>query len=479
MFKYLSILFIALCIQTQIFAHSGRAKYHVVIDTDGAIDDLRAITMLLASNDVQVLAITCSQGTLAPSSCYYKVNSLITDLYHEGIPIGLGSEMDYPLPEWNSFSEKIYWGSSMPVSKLQPKAIDVIHKAIKDYPNKITFIALGSLNTYAGLFRKYPEYAERAEQIIWYNESNIKERFNYLIDTVSYHYIKESDVSLNIVSNNRTDLRCNDEYLKYIKNTNSTYAQQIYKVLSQPLFAERMKQEQWILWDDLLPLYLNASILFSTERKGNISRTVPEASIPADFIYENISGLLASANITNNQVFISFPTDSSLYKNNYKEMLPSTLKKYGEIEWKAITMTNEIHGHTGIYSIIGAKMGIRACEYFNTGLNNLKVTSFVGSTPPYSCLNDGLQISTGATIGQGLITISDTVLQIPTVLFEFNHRKIKISIQAEMARKMQADIEYGVKKYGMSDAYWNYIENLAIHYWADFDRHIIFEIEKL
>ena len=47
-------------------------------------------------------------------------------------------------------------------------------------------------------------------------------------------------------------------------------------------------------------------------------------------------------------------------------------------------MTNEIHGHTGIYSIIGAKMGIRAMEYFNVGVNNLMITSFAGSEPPLS-----------------------------------------------------------------------------------------------
>jgi inosine-uridine nucleoside N-ribohydrolase len=32
----------------------------VIIDTDGGIDDIRAITMLLASPDVRVLAITVS-----------------------------------------------------------------------------------------------------------------------------------------------------------------------------------------------------------------------------------------------------------------------------------------------------------------------------------------------------------------------------------------------------------------------------------
>jgi len=84
-------------------------------------------------------------------------------------------------------------------------------------------------------------------------------------------------------------------------------------------------------------------------------------------------------------------------------MLNKTIGKFGLVEWKAISMTNEIHGHTGIYSIIGAKMGIRAMEYFNVGVNNLEeVTTFAGNNSPLSCFNDGVQISTGATIGQVL-----------------------------------------------------------------------------
>ena len=192
-----------------------------------------------------------------------------------------------------------------------------------------------------------------------------------------------------------------------------------------------------------------------------------------------VSNLLKSGMETNNRVFVSFPTDSTLYKKEYANILNSTLEKYGENEWKAVAMTNEIHGHTGIYSIIGAKMGIRALEYFNVGVNNLKVTSFAGNEPPLSCLNDGIQISTGATIGQGLIVIADSVNPIPTIYFEFNNRKIKISLKPTIESQMKNDISQGIKNFGMGDAYWIYIEKLALNYWADFNRHEIFDIVEI
>ncbi len=203
-------------------------------------------------------------------------------------------------------------------------------------------------------------------------------------------------------------------------------------------------------------------------------------SIPDTYVYETIAQLLESANDANNRVFINFPVDPALYKPEYATMLNSTIENFGSVEWKAIAMTNEIHGHTGIYSIIGAKMGIRAMEYFNVGVNNLLVTSFAGSEPPLSCFNDGVQISSGATIGQGLITVSDSISPIPSAIFEFNNQKVNISLNREIAWQMENDIRFGVQEYGLlSDAYWLYVEKLAIAYWRDFDRHEIFIIKEL
>ncbi|MFH2144184.1 MAG: FmdE family protein [Bacteroidota bacterium] len=473
-------LFFIVYIYNDAIAHSGNPKYHVIIDTDGAVDDFRAICMFLASNDICVLAITCSQGTLEPNSNYYKVNSLLTTLYHGGISVGIGDKINYSLPEWNSFAQKINWGNEIDTNFQNCENSSVlINRTIKDHPDKITLIALGSLKTYSDWLKNYPENLEKIERIIWFNNTEIEKGFNYLIDTASFNFIKKTNISLCIVSNNSNDLICNAEYLSYLKKANSIYAQQIYKVHNQPPVSEKMKQNHLQFWDDLLPLYLTVNILFKTEKKDNINYVSIDKSIPAGFIYETIASILLSGISTNNRVFLSFPVDTILYKKEYAEMLKSTIEKYGEIEWKAITLTNEIHGHTGIYSIIGAKMGIRACEHFNVGVNNLKVITFAGYNPPLSCFNDGIQISTGATIGQGLITVSDSVIQIPTVIFEFNRQKIKISLKNEISKQMQADIKLGIKKYGMTDEYWIYIEKLAMKYWADFDRHEIFILEKI
>jgi pyrimidine-specific ribonucleoside hydrolase len=459
--------------------HSGNPKYHVIIDTDGALDDMRAISMLLSDNDIRVLAICSSQGTLVPDSVFVKVHSLLATFHHEGIPVGISDKVNAALPPWSDFASGLAWGNPISPSQLDFHApsIEVLNDATQNYPSKVILIALGSLKTYADWIRVNPGIADKIERIVWYNPHDIKEGFNYMISPESYEYIRQTGISLEIVHDSQDDLPVNQDYLDHIHNDRSMYASQIEYVHLLPPVMERINQHHLHLWDDLIPLYLTVSIIFEAESDENLKYISLKRPLPPGFVYETIGKLLGSASVAGNRVFNGFPMDSSIYKAAYADILQETIRKFGEIEWKAICMTNEIHGHTGIYSIIGAKMGIRAMEYFNVGVNNLEVVTFAGNTPPLSCFNDGLQISSGATIGQGLITVSDSISPIPSALFRFNGQKVHIELDPGIAEQMRRDIGLGIEKFGLqSDKYWLYIEQLAIRYWADFDRQQIFTV---
>lgn len=47
-------------------AHSGKARFHMIIDTDGAADDLRTLLLLRGNREAEVLAIVSSEGALPP-----------------------------------------------------------------------------------------------------------------------------------------------------------------------------------------------------------------------------------------------------------------------------------------------------------------------------------------------------------------------------------------------------------------------------
>ena len=92
-----------------------------------------------------------------------------------------------------------------------------------------------------------------------------------------------------------------------------------------------------------------------------------------------------------NVVFNSFPVNREMFNYDVRPIIDTVIALYGYEEWKANVMTDEFHGHLGVFSIVGAKMGIKARELFGVGPDMLEVTTYAGTKPPYSCLNDGIR----------------------------------------------------------------------------------------
>jgi pyrimidine-specific ribonucleoside hydrolase len=110
----------------------------------------------------------------------------------------------------------------------------------------------------------------------------------------------------------------------------------------------------------------------------------------------------------------------------------------------------------------------------------LDVTTYAGSKPPYSCLNDGIQVSTGATVGMGTIHLAENGKNSPSAVFTYKNRSVKISLKKEYLERVDADINEGIMKFGLlDDGYWKLIRRNAIKYWLEWDRNKIFDIEEI
>ena len=158
--------------------------------------------------------------------------------------------------------------------------------------------------------------------------------------------------------------------------------------------------------DEMVPLFLHYPKLFQHDTIADdfvcplkISRLLRESTLK----------ILSGETVAKNQVIKIFPTDSSFYSSDVEPFVAEIIKKYGMDEWTSSVITNELHRHLGVFSIVGVKMGIRAREYFDTGVDEFSTISFAGSDPPLSCINDGLQVSTGSTPGHGLLTVKNDI----------------------------------------------------------------------
>lgn len=94
------------------------------------------------------------------------------------------------------------------------------------------------------------------------------------------------------------------------------------------------------------------------------------------------------------------------------------------------------HGHLGPFLVVGIKMGIIALKELNSsGYSDMSVLVETGTTPPISCLTDGIQVSTGCTLGKGNIKVIAN--KKPKAVFTREGKSLAIELKSEILKKIQ------------------------------------------
>jgi len=95
-------------------------------------------------------------------------------------------------------------------------------------------------------------------------------------------------------------------------------------------------------------------------------------------------------------------------------------------------------------------------------------------------MNDGLQVSTGATPGHGLLTVKSDTVTSPVAEFSYLNRKIRVTLKPEIAEKISSELKEINFINGLdSNIYWELVRKNSIKYWLNLDRHNIFTIEEI
>jgi inosine-uridine nucleoside N-ribohydrolase/formylmethanofuran dehydrogenase subunit E len=477
----LSILFLPLSSWAQPLPL--KLKHAVIIDTDCAIDDMRAISLLLARPEITIKAILVTDGSLPPGEGAEKVISLLHEFNCDDIPVATGEMLKGVNPSWRQFNRQIEWGKKTERSTAVLNAVGCLAEKLKNSDEKIVMVCLGPLTNIAQLMRKDAALLAKIERIIWYNESVKPLRgFNYEYDKESADMVFKSGVRIDVISNLNYDNSLFDSSMYLVcRQLKTKLASVLYYAHSQKIVLELLNQNHFRLSDDLTALYLTNPELFGISVITDRLNVRYDQDYDVEGVKEAFRDMINGIYVpSNNIVFNRFPSQREMFNYDIRPVIDSAIARYGQEEWKANVMTDEFHGHLGVFSIVGAKMGIKARELFGVGADMLDVTTYAGTTPPYSCLNDGIQVSTGATLGMGTIHLAAGNVFQPMAIFTFKGRSFQISLKKEYLQKVDADINEGILKFGlMDDGYWKLIRHNALKYWLEWDRNKIFDIVEI
>jgi len=129
------------------------------------------------------------------------------------------------------------------------------------------------------------------------------------------------------------------------------------------------------------------------------------------------------------------------------------MKRTAHLETNLLKSATSFHGHLGPYLILGLRMGLVAVRTLQPrGLHELSATIWTKQSPPESCLLDGIQVSSGCTLGKGNLRVKNAS-QVQA-RFRKGNRSILIK-PTEVTTKLLLRIsrrttENGVKKLALS-----------------------------
>ncbi len=469
-FCLIFLLLLLFGLSNNLDAHK-RAKFNIIIDTDAGSDDLRAMTIFMASKEFNINAISSVDGIFPADEAANYISALTTLFHHEGIPIGVGnidkaSKIYYKhaVPNWRNLFPNIE-------EKNFETSISVIEKAIRNEKGSTVIVALGPLSNIADLVNNYPELIPKIGSIIWYSDFDKEpEGYNFMQNKGAFKTVVQSGIPIKLVSS--TEYKYDAQFLSFCEEINTCYS----KALASAFFGNN--SANLFYWDDLIPLFLLYPSLFDEHiNEAHINIVKPKAG--------NYFDVLVSAELNTNKpgvgiVFNELPSGGLMLRSDVNRTADKIISTHGYAEFKIASLTSEIHSHMGIYSILGAKMGLRIMEYFHAGLDEIFIVSYAGSNPPISCLNDGLQVGTGSTLGYGTIKIDTTDIK-PSVLVKYNNREVLFSIKPELAKQIGEDVGKLISSYGLeSEFYWIKLREISIkNYWLGISRYDAFLIEEL
>jgi pyrimidine-specific ribonucleoside hydrolase len=397
---------------------------------------------------------------------------MLKQYFHEGIPVGVNDSPEIKPANFPG-AAAFNWGKeTLKSDALAPAALDILKYIYQNSTDSIHFVCLGSLNIIAKAEGAVSDFKSRTAQIIW-SCSNFKkkESFNYLLDKDAYKLTSKTQVPLRIIDGSSFNVAVFDEnFIADLGSLSVTYSQEL---------AHSLKMQHQVFYDEIVPLWLHYPNFFIATDEDKLQLISLNKDLSEQDLRDAIKKIIKGETVNQNQV-MNFSWRKEDYFPDVQPIMDETIKKYGKEEWVAESMANELHRHLGVFAIVGAKMGIRAKEYFNAGIDEIKVLSYAGTIPPFSCMNDGLQVSTGATVGHGLISVSSDSLVRPVADFTYMGKTIRVTLKPEYGKKIASEVKELNKIYGLSsNIYWELIRKLAIKYWANFDRHEIFTIESI
>jgi len=184
----------------------------IIIDTDPGVDDALAFLLALASPEIQLEALTTTQGNVTLKKATRNALAVLELCHASHIPVAAGSM--YPLVQPLRASTNVHGTSGIgnaklpePNSKPLPQhAVDYLIERVLAEPDEISIFPIGPLTNIAMAIRIEPKFARAVKELVIMggaiNENgNITPlaEFNVFVDPHAAHIVLHAGIPITLI----------------------------------------------------------------------------------------------------------------------------------------------------------------------------------------------------------------------------------------------------------------------------------------
>lgn len=106
---------------------------------------------------------------------------------------------------------------------------------------------------------------------------------------------------------------------------------------------------------------------------------------------------------------------------------------------------SEFHGHLGPFVVVGYRMGQIANRLLGSDAFAKTAIALTGGKPPRSCMIDGIQLSSGCTIGKGTIGVIDQGEVSSIFLSKRGGQQVKVTLKDDKIEEISSTSHEGME----------------------------------
>jgi pyrimidine-specific ribonucleoside hydrolase len=525
---------------------AGDEPLPLLIDSDMGLDDMRALALLLDAEGLKVHGISTVFGSQNPRAGGKAAIRLLGGLGHRPIPVSHGAdkplEAKFEPPAWRPVCEaaiKDFYGNEGHILLHEP-APEMLARLARREGSGVRLVCLGPLTNLALALEADPGLTNVVHTLVIACADTLETHFNITADPEAALRVLRAPWRRVVLVGGCGEAGAADfgDVLEGIEKEHigGLTAGALEKLSRSAAGGGEHPPDHAVLGDDLAALFLIrpsrftvtdpfcATVALEGVDRGMI-RPSPEgpgpchteAAVPGvpgpklvRTILDSIGGLLADEEPSpagggrhqHNHGGVGTllrqfpPLEAGGYREDVAPMVRKITEAHGMEEWRWSVLAGEVHGHLGLYSMIGVKMGLRALEILGAPRESVELSPHCGSEPPLSCLQDGLIVSTGATPGRGLLLSSTSALLLPPLYvdeevddpaargpaaaasFYHGERMITIRLLPQVQQLVADRIRALAERHGgtTGEAYFHALRAEALQLELELDRNEIFEV---